>query len=546
MSTSVAHLNGAATGPTGPNGTSDATHPSNFFSTTSSASTDANGQNGGAQGGMDEATAPLMSFLLNGRNSTFFSTLYASEAVCLGMFRLLPPIPRQLVMSLIWSATNFRAKDIKALLKMNTHASNTDLERRLYPLIPLGILSISTHKGIQYVHMHATFRHGMRNALANGGKSNAFGVSYVTTEGDKSVDPPPTIEELVEHGNGTWEGMLKYMVSSRLDILRDNAEERPQEEVLDLLLQSGLMTEATNKRSGRSTLQITSKGFQFLLEDRLAQIWQVLMYYVTKRTFENPRHGGDDGVEIVKLFFTLGNMQLGRAYSASALPAAQAPILDDLEAYGLIYRRYTFGDGKKHDQFFPTALATTLCSGASGAAGEGIGGGQDGKGFLILETNYKIYAYTSNELEIAILNLFVDIRVRYPNLIVGKLERDTVKRAMEEGITANQIISYLTTHAHPQMHKNNPLLPITVVDQLHLWDKERNRLNIDQGVLFKLRQKHMYEDAVSHAKTLGSLIYHSDSNRASTGFMGNVFVSTFAAGPLRDYLNTRRAEHEMY
>lgn len=29
-------------------------------------------------------------------------------------------------MSLIWSATNFRAKDIKALLKMHTHAPNTE------------------------------------------------------------------------------------------------------------------------------------------------------------------------------------------------------------------------------------------------------------------------------------------------------------------------------------------------------------------------------------------------------------------------------------
>lgn len=101
------------------------------------------------------------------------------------------------------------------------------------------------------------------------GKSNAFGVSYVITEGDKSADPPPTIEELVEHGNSTWEvrrflcraparlfdtscffrfasiqGMLKYMVSSRLDISRGDGEDRPQKEVLDLLVQSGLMTEA--------------------------------------------------------------------------------------------------------------------------------------------------------------------------------------------------------------------------------------------------------------------------------------------------------------
>lgn len=95
---------------------------------------------------MGEATAPLMRFLLNGRNASFFATWYASEAVCLGMFRwvplsssrlipkiakqivnrLLPPIPRQLVMALIWSATNFRAKDIKALIKLHTHASHAE------------------------------------------------------------------------------------------------------------------------------------------------------------------------------------------------------------------------------------------------------------------------------------------------------------------------------------------------------------------------------------------------------------------------------------
>ena len=46
---------------------------------------------------------------------------------------------------------------------------------------------------------------------------------------------------------------------------------------------------------------------------------------------------------------------------------------------------------------------------------------------------------SANELEIAILNLFIDILIRYPNLIVGKLERNNVKRAMEEGITANQV-----------------------------------------------------------------------------------------------------------
>lgn len=80
-----------------------------------------------------------------------------------------------------------------------------------------------------------------------------------------------------------------------------------------------------------------------------------------------------------------------QAYSASALPAAQSPVLDDLEAYGLIYRRPALPSGKRHDQFYPTGLATTLCAG-SGAVDGGVHEG--GKGFLILETNYKVYAYT--------------------------------------------------------------------------------------------------------------------------------------------------------
>lgn len=105
-------------------------------------------------------------------------------------------------MALIWSATNFRAKDIKALIKLHTHASHAEyvpspfrnslppsqasppliltssartfpsrlvsFERRISPLVALGILSINIHKGIQYVHMYPGFRHGLRNALANG------------------------------------------------------------------------------------------------------------------------------------------------------------------------------------------------------------------------------------------------------------------------------------------------------------------------------------------------------------------------------------------
>jgi hypothetical protein len=71
-----------------------------------------------------------------------------------------------------------------------------------------------------------------------------------------------------------------------------------------------------------------------------------------------------------------------------------------------------------------------------------------------------------------VLALFTTLRSRFPNLVVGQITRESVKRALQSGISAEQvgaqvvqhlsslkpmlakIISYLSTHAHPQMRKN--------------------------------------------------------------------------------------------
>jgi transcription initiation factor TFIIH subunit 4 len=76
-------------------------------------------------------------------------------------------------------------------------------------------------------------------------------------------------------------------------------------------------------------------------------------------------------------------------YSASQSFPHASSTLDELEHYGFIYKRDTRPDGSKSDQFFPTHLATSLTSGAATTLESG-----DDKKFLILETNYKIYAYT--------------------------------------------------------------------------------------------------------------------------------------------------------
>lgn len=69
---------------------------------------------------------------------------------------------------------------------------------------------------------------------------------------------------------------------------------------------------------------------------------------------------------------------------------------------------------------------------------------------------------------------------------MGILTRDSVRAALRGGITAEQIIGYLKQHVHPQMLQGdgrNPLPP-TVVDQIKLWELERNRLTYNDGVLY--------------------------------------------------------------
>lgn len=70
--------------------------------------------------------------------------------------------------------------------------------------------------------------------------------------------------------------------------------------------------------------------------------------------------------------------------------------------------------------------------------------------------------------------------------MVGVITRDSIRQALKGGITADQIIGYLKQHAHSQMLQGEAKqpLPPTVVDQIKLWEIERNRLVYSEGVLY--------------------------------------------------------------
>ncbi|KAF8727179.1 hypothetical protein AX14_007524 [Amanita brunnescens Koide BX004] len=368
--------------------------------------------------------------------------------------------------------------------------------RKLYDdaLDTLSRLHIVPLSGVRLA-LNPTFKTSFRQALTGGGTSGSFGVSVEKEE----KRPPPTIEALDSYALERWETILHYMVSSG----SGQAPTKPSQGVLYLLQRSGLMSNFHG-----ATLEITSAGFQFLLHPPHAQLWDLLLQYLHMAEERQM-----DLVEVLGFLFMLSTMELGREYATDTLSETQKAMLEDLRDYGLIWQRKPSAR-----RFSPTRLATTLTSSSPPLpTSTGTSSGPQ-EGFIVLETNYRLYAYTDNPLQTAVLNLFVSLKYRFANLVVGSITRDSVKKALMNGITADQIISYLITHAHPQMRKNNPLIPVTVQDQIRLWELEKNRLRSDEGYLYTaFASQADYEYVLKYAKELGVVLWENPGKRCFFG-----------------------------
>src|SRR5947207_288794 len=145
---------------------------------------------------------------------------------------------------------------------------------------------------------------------------------------------------------------------------------------------------------------------------------------------------GFDSVEVLSFLFMLGSLELGRAYSTSMLSESQQQMLTYLVDFGLVYI-----PPSASSQFYPTRLATTLTSDATALRSVSAGfeaamtAASGSKGFIIIETNYRLYAYTNSPLQIAVLALFTKMGTRYPNMVSGRVTRESVARAISHGIT---------------------------------------------------------------------------------------------------------------
>lgn len=108
---------------------------------------------------------------------------------------------------------------------------------------------------------------------------------------------------------------------------------------------------------------------------------------------------------------------------------------------------------------------------------------------------------------------------------VGLLTRDSVRAALRSGITAEQIVGFLRLHAHPKLLANNPVLPPTIVDQIKLWENERDRFTFTDGVLYsQFLSQSDFITLRDYAQELGVLTWQNEKKRTMVSILPFFFA----------------------
>ncbi|CAG2237501.1 general transcription factor IIH subunit 4-like [Mytilus galloprovincialis] len=408
--------------------------------------------------------------------------LYSHPATCLAVFRQLPDLSKHYVMRMLFIEQHVS----QSVVNLWVNSKYQDEQKQaVTALTDLRVWHEETMTGgLQGWKMNQTFRKNMKIALLGGGNPWTSGGEQLAP--DKHSKDIPFLDK---YALERWECVLHFMVGST------EGTEGVSRDIIDVLLHAGLM----KSDSLEPLPSITPEGFQFLLMETGSQVWYFVLQYL-----ETVEQRGMDLIECLSFLFQLSFSTLGKDYSTEGMTENQLKFLQHLREFGLVYQRK-----RKSNRYYPTLLAINLASGLSGLSSD-----SQRSGYLVVETNYRVYAYTDSPLQVALLALFCEMLYRFPTMSIGNLTRTSIRDALARGITAEQMVNFLRSHVHPMMLKNNPVIPPAITDQIRLWELERNRFKFTDGVLYsQFLSQTDFELLRDYAKDLGVCVWDSPEKR---------------------------------
>ncbi|CAB0017209.1 unnamed protein product [Nesidiocoris tenuis] len=395
--------------------------------------------------------------------------LYTYPIICLAIYRDLPVVAKHYVIRILFveqPVPQAEANEVTQVL--------SDLRVWHETSIP---------GGLPAWELNPVFKKNFKNSLLGGGRTWGIKANLETDSKARDVD------YLDKYAMERWECVLHYMVGSK-------QQEGISVDAVRVLLHAGLMRQDDEDGSP----VITKEGFQFLLLDTAEQVWYFMLQYLDTAASRNL-----DLVNCLAFLFQLSFSTLGKDYCADGMTEEMLTFLQHLREFGLVYQRK-----RKGGKFYPTRLALNITNrDSSGLAA------QRKDGFVVVESNYRIYAYTDSNLQVALIGLFAELLYRFPNMVVGTLTRDSICMALRSGITADQIVNFLRLHAHPRLvAKGPPILPPTITDQINLWEKERDRFGCSDGILYSQFLSHSdFSILRDFAQEHGLLVWQNDQKK---------------------------------
>jgi transcription initiation factor TFIIH subunit 4 len=310
-----------------------------------------------------------------------------------------------------------------------------------------------------------------------------------------------------------WNDVLGYLVN----LLPTNA--LPSNILIVFVKRSGLMAESIDPATGKKGMRITARGYEFMLKDYLSQVWDFVMVAVKNSASQE---------EALALLFTLSYCTAGRGYPIDALSKTQQQLVFEFSQVGIV-----FMPSITSPHFFPSRVAINMIFGAADHSAvlapshmaisslPGVGGSASEPSTpalalqIIVETNNQVVAYLSNDIHLAMVQLFVDVTVRMPNMALGRITKEKVRQAFKMGIKAAQIVDFLVLHAHPHVRRRNPVIPENVTDELALWEAELQRVHAEECVIIDFREfsnigRHEFSELVSALRASGVVLWHSE------------------------------------
>jgi len=402
----------------------------------------------------------------------------------MAVFRGLPSIAKQYVMRTLFTDQPIPEPFVA------TWVQKDSIQHHVGALVKLKGLHIwrempkGTSVSSSRYEFNSNFKTNLKIVLCGGGKLQPDTSKYGEDKHSRDI---PFLEKYAKE---RWESVLYYMTGSTTE------GGGISEVIINVLIKAGLLRLHAEER----TTSITSAGFQFLLMDTVTQVWYFMLQYL-----ETTDQHKTDLVECLSFLFQISFSTYGKDYSVEGLSEKQFNFMQHLREVGLVFQRK-----RKSRRFYPTKLAINMGAAVAGESSVDV----SQQRFVVVETNYRVYAYTNSSLNLALLSLFCDILCRFPNFCVAVLSRESVQQALASGITAEQILNFLRSRAHPIMLNRTPMIPSTIADQVRLWEMERERLQFTEGVLYsEFLSQSDFETLRKYAEDLGVLLWANMNKR---------------------------------